>query len=308
MSEPLNKIDTDIPKPTSPRHDLLDDNTLNTDTLPGPLQHLKEAFPDIDLDIIESIYNTHGKNVDSTFEVLLSMSDPTYKPEPVAKTQLQRDEEYARRLAREGEVHHPQHVPGENQPLFNYKEELPIIKGKVIEAGTAAKNKLMSLYNSFVSGPSNENKKTKATSGGLVESNLGGFSMPNTVERRSPPHESHTTPIKNPLHGNKDKIVTSTSRDQILSDEEFARQLAREETEAMEAAALVEANHPSTARSPVQLDHISEEVSFTGNDNDSNINTTSNDTIGYTIREHDDLDDLFDKKVSLKDANDNKKD
>lgn len=141
--------------------------------LTGPVKTLKDAFPDLDVEVIETILDSQGGNLDATFEVLLGMSDPTYKPEPetiqqqsVGMDQLRQDEEYARRLAREGDAHYPQNntaATNENQqPLFNFQgkkreieirkifsrakerrtdhmfyiEELPIIKEKVIEAGT----------------------------------------------------------------------------------------------------------------------------------------------------------------------------
>lgn len=64
--------------------------------LPENVRILKEAFPDIDVDVIETILQMQGNSVDSAFEVLLGMSDPSYisppSPPPPTQQQQQRDE------------------------------------------------------------------------------------------------------------------------------------------------------------------------------------------------------------------------
>jgi hypothetical protein len=51
-------------------------------TLSGNGRILKEAFPDVEDDIIEAILHSQAGNVDSSFEILLGMSDPNYKSTP----------------------------------------------------------------------------------------------------------------------------------------------------------------------------------------------------------------------------------
>jgi hypothetical protein len=99
--------------------------------LTGHVKTLKDAFPDLDVEVIETILDSQGGNLDAAFEILLGMSDPTYKPEPQQTEgldQLRQDEEYARRLAREGDAHYPQNNANhhqqqqqQDQPLFNFQ-------------------------------------------------------------------------------------------------------------------------------------------------------------------------------------------
>lgn len=106
--------------------------------LKGPVKTLKDAFPDLDVDVIETILDSQGGNLDAAFEILLGMSDPSYKPEP-SQEQMRQDEAYARQLAREGDAHYPQDTTtraNSQGPAFNLQEELPVIKEKMIEAGT----------------------------------------------------------------------------------------------------------------------------------------------------------------------------
>lgn len=103
-----------------------DNNNTNTRELSGDVKTLKDAFPDLDVDVIETILASQGGNLDAAFEVLLGMSDPSYKPEPgqsEGMNQLRQDEEYARRLAREGDAHYPQNNTQQQaeQPLFNFQ-------------------------------------------------------------------------------------------------------------------------------------------------------------------------------------------
>lgn len=95
-----------------------------TPALTGDVKTLKDAFPDLDVEVIETILDSQGGNLDGAFEILLGMSDPTYKPTPEETeglSQLRQDEEYARRLAREGDAHYPQNNQQPQQPLFNFQ-------------------------------------------------------------------------------------------------------------------------------------------------------------------------------------------
>ncbi|CAO3699347.1 unnamed protein product [Rhizopus stolonifer] len=99
---------------------------FSTEILPDNVRILKEAFPDIDTDVIEAILQSQNDNVDRSFELLLGMSDPQYQPTPppmpprpqtdnapyaywqqhegtTADDQFHRDEEYAKQLALEDE-------------------------------------------------------------------------------------------------------------------------------------------------------------------------------------------------------------
>jgi hypothetical protein len=46
--------------------------------LPENVRILKEAFPDTDVEVIEAVLQTQNDNLESTFEILLGMSDPNY--------------------------------------------------------------------------------------------------------------------------------------------------------------------------------------------------------------------------------------
>ncbi|CAO3671399.1 unnamed protein product [Rhizopus stolonifer] len=182
------------------------------------------------------------------------MSNPSYKPEPT-NDQLREDEEYARRLARESQPRQntTQERHEEQGPLFNFQEELPIIKEKVIEAGTAAKNKIMNLYNQFMAPPNDSQQASNSnrSNNDLLETRMGGLNlMDSEPQRRSSNNApvdlyewdgrvSHNTALE-------EKTNTSTPQDQLLSDEEFARRLAREEAELATAAAT--ANNQSNTR------------------------------------------------------------
>jgi hypothetical protein len=105
-----------------------------TDTeLSGPVKMLKDAFPNLDLEIIETILQNHNGNVDGAFETLLGMSDPNYKPEQSSPDnnsdsnqhldQMRQDEAFARQLvADEANRQQPaQTQNSENEPLFNFQ-------------------------------------------------------------------------------------------------------------------------------------------------------------------------------------------
>ena len=152
MSEPQTKPVDELMKPTAPTAELVNEDEVpitlpssedqtsttnspenNNTELTGDVKTLKDAFPDLDVDVIETILASQGGNLDAAFEVLLGMSDPTYKAEPEQSegmNQLRQDEEYARRLAREGDAHYPQNNNNQqqqqqqqqqDQPLFNFQ-------------------------------------------------------------------------------------------------------------------------------------------------------------------------------------------
>ncbi|KAL9538934.1 hypothetical protein MBANPS3_010572 [Mucor bainieri] len=332
-------------------------NNNNTTTeLSGDVKTLKDAFPDLDIDVIETILASQGGNLDAAFEVLLGMSDPSYKPEPEQSegmNQLRQDEEYARRLAREGDAHYPQNNTQQQaeQPLFNFQEELPIIKEKVIEAGTAAKNKIMSLYNQFMAPDQTQQQQGQSSQGGVLESGMGNLSL---SDNQAPPRQQYTapapqqqarpsqptatsgsvdlyewdgknpsqSPVRNPLLSQRKESFTSTPAEQMLSDEEFARQLAREDAETSAHAATpntittpppaptaatanttAAANVPITTATTTSTQHAkssassdNEEVTFSALDNESEKAAKPGYT--HTTNDDDDLDDLFDKQDS----------
>lgn len=59
------------------------------DNLPPPVRTLKEAFPDVDIEVIEAILESQRGQVEPSFEVLLGMSDPSYQPEMPPRPQSQ---------------------------------------------------------------------------------------------------------------------------------------------------------------------------------------------------------------------------
>ena len=159
MSEPQTRPTEELMSTPDSEHRVadVDPQTTPTPESTGPLKTLKDAFPDLDLDIIQTILASQDNRLDAAFEVLLGMSDPSYKPEPgqlEGLTQMQQDEAYARQLSREAYGQPTQDNSNRNnEPLFNFQgkqnqkkarwqvvfmvyiEELPVIKEKVIEAG-----------------------------------------------------------------------------------------------------------------------------------------------------------------------------
>ncbi|ODV95852.1 hypothetical protein PACTADRAFT_2159 [Pachysolen tannophilus NRRL Y-2460] len=96
--------DTDLKPPPKPKRPL--------SPLEQAEQNLKDAFPTIEEKYIKAVLIASTGQLDPAFNALLYLSDPTFVPEipepkPVLpsrrkeKTQLQKDEELARKLARE---------------------------------------------------------------------------------------------------------------------------------------------------------------------------------------------------------------
>ena len=67
--------------------------TSNEPELSEPLRTLKEAFPETDVEVIEAILATQGNSVERSFEALLGMSDPNYKPEEPPRSQEQQEQQ-----------------------------------------------------------------------------------------------------------------------------------------------------------------------------------------------------------------------
>ncbi|CEP11157.1 hypothetical protein [Parasitella parasitica] len=55
--------------------------------LPENVRILKEAFPDTDVEVIEAVLQAQNDSVESSFEILLGMSDPAYNAPPNADEQ-----------------------------------------------------------------------------------------------------------------------------------------------------------------------------------------------------------------------------
>lgn len=70
---------------TITENETMPDNTQTQDLskLPGNVGILKEAFPDIDLEVIEAILQAQNDGLESSFEILLGMSDPNYQSTPI---------------------------------------------------------------------------------------------------------------------------------------------------------------------------------------------------------------------------------
>jgi hypothetical protein len=60
--------------------------TVENQNLPENVGILKEAFPGTDVEVIEAVLQTQNGNVESSFELLLGISDPNYNATPVEVT------------------------------------------------------------------------------------------------------------------------------------------------------------------------------------------------------------------------------
>ncbi|RUS20366.1 hypothetical protein BC937DRAFT_95375 [Endogone sp. FLAS-F59071] len=151
---------------------------------PHTLQILRDAFPDVDPEIVETVLIANQGRIEPTFDALLTMSDPAYKPDPVeilqqqqraeqpasrpplgpsfgtstSTDQLRQDEELARQLTMESDrqrYYSPQVQPSQRQQRPNTQQEnqysfidddLPVIKERVTQAATVAKKKALEFY------------------------------------------------------------------------------------------------------------------------------------------------------------------
>ncbi|KAI8979545.1 hypothetical protein BDF20DRAFT_913106 [Mycotypha africana] len=303
--------------------------------LTGDLRTLKDAFPNLELDIIETILNSQGGNVNAAFDVLLGMSDPSYKPDPQETENLERlrqDEEYAKQLARESTAQYKQQVNAQRQaqlqqqqrqeeqeqqqPLFNLQEDLPMLKEKVMEFGTAAKNKITNFYNQFMAGSSDQphpeqQQQQQPFRGSSLEARMGNLSLSNDERqpRQQPLAQNAQRESVNLYEwdGREEDIQpqakTSTPAEQLLSDEDFARQLARKD-------AVAHASNNSQTAPQSTTDKSANAAAVTSKTTESTIGSAKaeGDSLNkgkpYTISDisdgnaDDDLDDLFDKKES----------
>ncbi|KAI8639525.1 hypothetical protein BD408DRAFT_421276 [Parasitella parasitica] len=316
VSEAANKSTTvDVSqKPSQPESQ----EPVEQLNLPENVRILKEAFPDTDVEVIEAVLHTQNDNVESGFEILLGMSDPTYnppstvdeqappmpprpqtrqnsgnapyaywerqaQPEPTTvEEQLRMDEEFAKRLALEDERASQNRRRSSEQPqrqqqpqrqddddsLFNFQDELPIIKEKMKEAGNAAKKKMMDLYNQFKANTQKNNPQTmneKVATSSMPTTNAQYRGLPsddgddlltgdisalhlsdydvyaktNGRPRKSNDDQSTNNrgdgvihvnpPMGSPMQKTLSNTQTSTSDAQLKADEDFARQLAEEE-------------------------------------------------------------------------------
>lgn len=281
------------------------ENQVSTEILPDNVRILKEAFPDIDTDVIEAILQSQNDNMDRSFELLLGMSDPQYQPTPppmpprpqtdtapyaywqqhegmTADDQFRRDEEYAKQLALEDERKARQRQQqrreqdkDEDDSIFNFQEELPIIKEKVKEAGNAAKRKMLEFYNQLKAsrndnhfGSSNTTASssipaTNAQYKGLSDdgddllsgdvsalhlSDYDVYTKTNTMLKSNNNEKRDDVIHVNPSPENL-TTHTSTSDAQLKADEDFARQLAEEE-KLVRRQASTERNEPQPLQIP----------------------------------------------------------
>jgi len=218
--------------------------------------------------------------------------EPQQPEEPLSpEEQMRRDEEFARQLALEDErervrLYRQQQQRGQNQQqqrrpsapervnsqgmLSSFEQEIPVIKERMIEAGTAAKNKMMQWYNQMKESSqqsSNQNTMppTNAQYRGLsrddrddllsgdmsalhlsendVYTRTTGQVFPqrqqnasdssdwdDRLERRRPGGQTGPNVIQVNPPAGGQRYKTSTSIDQLNADEELARRLAYEES------------------------------------------------------------------------------
>lgn len=112
--EPITASSTEEPAENNPEQ--------KQALLTGNVKTLKDAFPDVDVEVIEAILQSQGGQLEAAFDVLLGMSDPTYKPEPretEQESQVKQDEEYARRLADEADAQYARNSNNNDDQPFN---------------------------------------------------------------------------------------------------------------------------------------------------------------------------------------------
>ncbi|KAI8355687.1 hypothetical protein BD560DRAFT_406959 [Blakeslea trispora] len=183
----------------------------------GNMDILKEAFPETDTEVIEAVLQAQNDNIESSFEVLLGMSDPSYKvtvatppmpprpqneapyaywqrqeqqqvEQPISvEEQMRLDEAYAKQLLEEDRRYSQQRRQqqqqqqqqqhnrqnSEEESLFNFQDELPVIKEKMKEAGNAAKKKVLDFYNQLKA-------NTQKNMNSYQQDSTGSSSMPTT--------------------------------------------------------------------------------------------------------------------------------
>ncbi|KAF7729966.1 hypothetical protein EC973_003379 [Apophysomyces ossiformis] len=272
---------------------------------------LKEAFPDVDIQVIEAVLESQQGKMEPSFEILLGMSDPqTAETKHNMEEQLRMDEAYARQLAleqdiartqRQRELQRSQQEQQDQGSQFNFQEELPVIKEKVIEAGMgiAAKKKVLDFYNQIKATREanlarQEQARTERMNDDALADSMSGLRISNS-NTRSDSFED--------LYGPDQKYV----QEQLRKDEEFARRLAEEEKfwhrkelkrrQELEQTQKAQQTQPSEKSQPLAEEDTLEDgdpVTLTAPDRHPAPEQISS---SYVISDDiDDLDDLLDVK------------
>ncbi|KAI7902209.1 uncharacterized protein BX663DRAFT_85547 [Cokeromyces recurvatus] len=176
--------------------------------------------------------------------------------------QVRMDEELARKLAMEDEMRTQQLRPKqqwrqEEEPIFNF-QELPLIKEKMKEAGNAAKKKMLNFYNQLKANTQkNTNQNYQHESSSMPTTNALYRGLPSddgddlltgdisalhlsdydvyaktggkTRNSNEYKKDNDVIYVNSPLNTTR-SLQTSTSEAQLKADENFARQLAEEES------------------------------------------------------------------------------
>lgn len=126
---------------------------------------LRAAFPGIDVTVINAVLVASSNNIEKAFDALLGMSDPDYRPEPLAHTvspqpvlsdeqeqQIRMDELFARQLATQNRrvprQRAPSTPPDEQERSF-LDDDLPILKENIIQGFNETKVKVGSFINNL---------------------------------------------------------------------------------------------------------------------------------------------------------------
>ncbi|CAO3627220.1 unnamed protein product [Cunninghamella echinulata] len=186
---------------------------------------LKEAFPDIDVEIIEVVLQNHQNNQQQrqqqqpiiTSSQQYESSDPSAPPKPPRpghpispEEQLRLDEEFAKRLALEDErqriydhqlrqqrqqqyqqqqqqqQQQQEDKDGFDEFIKEIQDEIPVIKEKVIEAGNVAKKKVLDMYNQFKASRANNGNGGSGGNSMFGSSSSGSIPVSNAQYRGLP--------------------------------------------------------------------------------------------------------------------------
>ncbi|KAI8068093.1 hypothetical protein BC940DRAFT_333299 [Gongronella butleri] len=276
-----------LPAEETPAGEETNETNEENDEDPG-VRTLRDAFPTLDVDIIQAILATHGGNVEQAFDSLLSMSDPNYQPAPssdgeLAKSQQEKDDEaLARQLASEydQQLRQQQQQQQQQDSGFNFEQELPVIKERVMEAGAAAKKKLMGFYNSFME-QSNNNAPGTATSS----------QQPSAQQSRYQPADRLANDLAN--------VNISDRQPEVEDDAAFARRLALEDAQLERLAAqrrrqeqagkAPATTSPTNTKTRIEDDEDEQEVTFTTPGHSSAFDSPAK---GYNVKDQPLLDEV----------------
>ncbi|KAI8388303.1 uncharacterized protein BYT42DRAFT_559634 [Radiomyces spectabilis] len=149
---------------------------ISTTERENAVGNLQSAFPTIEAEVIEAVLDSQNNKVEACFEVLLSMTDPSYESETAEMTpearhsqtsaldqQTQQDELLARKLALEEQEQ--QQDQSQARSGFHIQEEIPVIKERVMEASHLAKKKVLDFYSSLKSKRSSGSATSESTEG-----------------------------------------------------------------------------------------------------------------------------------------------